>query len=137
MKLTDDERKTLVIFQLEKAHVAIKQAEGNRSLAFWEVVANRLYYACFHAVSALLIEYGYSFKTHDGLVNLFGLNFVKTGLVDLSHGRFLSQLQTMREKGDYNCIYDVTEDDIIPMIEPAKILITTVEQLINTHTLPQ
>lgn len=72
MKLTDDERKTLVIFQLEKAHVAIKQAEGNRSLAFWEVVANRLYYACFHAVSALLIEYGYSFKTHDGLVNLFG-----------------------------------------------------------------
>lgn len=135
MKLTDDERKTLVIFQLEKAHVAIKQADGNRSLAFWEVVANRLYYACFHAVSALLIEYGYSFKTHDGLVNLFGLNFVKTGLVDLSHGRFLSQLQTMREKGDYNCIYDVTEEDVIPMIEPAKLLITTVEQLINTHTL--
>lgn len=75
--------------------------------------------------------------TDDGLVNLFGLNFVKTGLVDLSHGRFLSQLQTMREKGDYNCIYDVTEEDIIPMIEPAEHLIIVAEQLINSHILLQ
>lgn len=39
----------------------------------------------------------------------------------------------MREKGDYNCIYNVTEEDIIPMIEPAKNLIVVVDQLIKTH----
>ena len=134
MKLSDEERKSLVIFQMEKAHITLKQAEGNVTLCFWEVVANRLYYACFHAVSALLIEYGYACKSHEGLVNLFGMHFVRTGLVDIELGRLLSQLQSMREKGDYNCIYNVTEKDILPMIEPAKNLIIVVEQLITLHT---
>ena len=111
-----------------------KQAEGNVTLCFWEVVANRLYYACFHAVSTLLIEYGYAFKSHEGLVNLFGMHFVRTNLVDIELGRFLSQLQSMREKGDYNCIYNVTEEDISPMIEPAKKLIAVADQLITSHT---
>ena len=39
----------------------------------------------------------------------------------------------MREKGDYNCIYNVTEEDISPMIEPAKKLIAVVDQLITSH----
>ena len=134
MKLSDEERKSLVIFQMEKARTTLKQAEGNVTLCFWEVVANRLYYACFHAVSALLIEYGYAFKSHEGLVNLFGMHFVRTNLVDIELGRFLSQLQSMREKGDYNCIYNVTEEDISPLIEPAKKLIAVADQLITSHT---
>ena len=28
-----------------------------------------------------------------------------------------SQLQTMREKSDYNCTYNATEEDIVPKIE--------------------
>lgn len=133
MKLSDDERRSLVTFQMEKALATLKQAEGNVSLCFWEVVANRLYYACFHAVSALLLEYGYTFKTHEGLVNLFGMHFVKPRIVDLEQGRLLSQLQSMREKGDYNCIYNVTEKDILPMMEPAKELIKVVDHLIKSH----
>lgn len=133
MKLSDDERRSLVTFQMEKALITLKQAEGNVDLCFWEVVANRLYYACFHAVSALFLEYGYTFKTHEGLVNLFGMHFVKPRIVDLEQGRLLSQLQSMREKGDYNCIYNVTEKDILPMMEPAKELIKVVDNLIKLH----
>ena len=32
MKLSDEERKSLVIFQMEKARTTLKQAEGNVSL---------------------------------------------------------------------------------------------------------
>ena len=30
-------------------------------------------------------------------------------------------VQTMREKGDYNCAYQTSEDEIEPLIEPARI----------------
>ena len=37
----------------------------------------------------------------------------------------------MREKGDYNCIYQTSEDEVAPMIEPAKSLIAKIGKYIN------
>lgn len=77
MKLTDEERNSLVILQLEKAKVFLKQADEMFDLKYWDIASNRYYYACFHAVQALLIQNGLSCKTHDGLIACFGLNFIK------------------------------------------------------------
>ena len=68
MKLTDEERNSLVILQLEKAKVFLKQADEMFDLKYWDIASNRYYYACFHAVQALLIQNGLSCKTHDGLM---------------------------------------------------------------------
>lgn len=46
-------------------------------MKYWDIASNRYYYACFHAVQALLIQNGLSCKTHDGLIACFGLNFKK------------------------------------------------------------
>ena len=66
MKLTDEERQILVNLEYEKAVALLAQAEGNAGIGFWDVVANRLYYSVFHAVSALLINDGYKVGTHKG-----------------------------------------------------------------------
>ena len=63
MKLTDEERNSLVILQLEKAKVFLKQADEMFDLKYWDIASNRYYYACFHAVQALLIQNGLSCKT--------------------------------------------------------------------------
>lgn len=39
--------------------------------------------------------------------------------------------RTIKEKGDYNCFYSVSEEEIASMIEPAKELILRIEELIN------
>ena len=54
MRLNDEERRIIVNLEYEKALFFLKQAESIAALDFWDVVANRLYYAVFHAVSALL-----------------------------------------------------------------------------------
>lgn len=46
MSLSPEERNTIVSYRIEKAHTAIVHAEGNARLGYWEVTANRLYYAC-------------------------------------------------------------------------------------------
>ena len=129
MKLTDEERNSLVILQLEKAKVFLKQADEMFDLKYWDIASNRYYYACFHAVQALL-KNGLSCKTHDGLIACFGLNFIKTGKISARLGSFLARMEQLRQKGDYNCIYSISEDEISTIKAPARELIETIEVLL-------
>ena len=131
MSLSDEERNTIVHYELEKARNTLSEVEALVESNFWNGAANRLYYAVFHAVSALLIHDGYQVSTHQGSHALFGLNYIKNGKLPAEFGRLYSQLQTMREESDYNCIYDITPDELKEKIEPAKRMITTIKTLID------
>ena len=126
MGLTEEERWIIVQLEIEKAQSIMAQIESLKVLRYWDNIANRLYYAIFHAVSALLINDGHSVNTHKGVVVLFGQHYVRTGIFDMADGKLYSQLQTMREKGDYNCTYQTSEDEVLPLIEPAHILINKI-----------
>ena len=115
---------------MEKAHLFLQQADEMYKQHYWDIASNRYYYACYHAVQALLIKNGLSSHTHDGLITSFGLHFVKTGKVDRKLGAFLSRIEQLRKKGDYNCFYSISEEEIATMIEPAKVLILRIEELI-------
>ena len=64
MSLNEEGRNTLVQLQLEKAEKNFSQIEQLRQLGYWDNIANRLYYALFHAVSALLINDGHKISAH-------------------------------------------------------------------------
>ena len=126
MSLSFDERKAVVEFRIEKARRALEQAQGVVELQYWETIANRLYYAAYNAVSALLIAYGYMTHSHEGVIHLFGLHFVKTGIVDVKEGKLYHHLFSMRMTGDYDDTYGLTSEDVLPLIEPASELIDKV-----------
>ena len=50
MALNDEERKTMVGLEIEKADRFLKQADMMTDMEQWDMAANRYYYACFHAV---------------------------------------------------------------------------------------
>ncbi|MBP9994356.1 MAG: HEPN domain-containing protein [bacterium] len=131
MSLNEEERAILVAREYEKAQQFCKEAIGNAELGFWNVVANRLYYAPFHAVSAMLIKDHHQVGTHKGVVALYGQHYVKTGIMTQAEGRIYSQLQSMREKADYNCVFETAREEIEPMIVPTKQLIDKVGVLIG------
>ena len=80
MKLNDEERRIMVSLEYEKALSFLEQAEKIAAMDLWDVVANRLYYSIFHAVSALLIKDGHKVSTHKGTLVMFGQHYVKTGI---------------------------------------------------------
>ena len=61
----------------------------------------RLYYACFYAVSALLVTRGTSTSKHGHLRALLHRDFVKTGLIPTEMGRHFDRLFSSRQEGDY------------------------------------
>ncbi len=66
MSLSEVERKTLVSLELKKANDTFEEIEILVAANKWSGAANRLYYAVFHAINALLINDGHPVNTHKG-----------------------------------------------------------------------
>ena len=86
--MKDSDRKELVTYRLNKAKETISEIELHLQNEFWNTSVNRMYYACFYAVSALLINDEIKAQTHAGVRQMFGLHFVKTGKIEIELGKF-------------------------------------------------
>ena len=131
MSLNDEERQILVNLEKEKALNTFAEMNVLQQAGLWNNIANRLYYAAFHAVSALLIHDHHNVGSHQGAVIMLHQYYVKTGMLSKEEGAFYSQLQTLREKSDYNCTYNATESDTVPRIEQTKKFIDKILDLIQ------
>ena len=129
MSLNHEERAAVVSYRIEKAARAIEQAKHNLPMEYWELIANRMYYAAYYAVSALLIANGYSAKTHETILRLFGLHFIQTEILPKDYGKLYNKLFTLRLKGDYNDRYNLTSEEVLPLVEPTEQLIREVSRI--------
>jgi len=136
MSLNYEERNAVVQLRLEKSLQTLHEAKGTAGLQYWASAANRLYYAAYYSVSALLIANGDAAQTHSGVKGVFGLKFIKTGIVSLEMNDLYQKLFSLRMTGDYDDTYNLREDDVLPLIEPTEMLINTIntltEQKINS-----
>ena len=107
------------------------QADEMYSMKYWDLAANRYYYACFHAVQALFIHNGLASKTHSGMLRQFGLHFIKTGIIEDRLGGFLTRMEQLREKGDYNCVFSINEEELNTIVEPAHELVKVIAELVR------
>ena len=130
MSLKEEDRKVIVTLELERVTKTLTEMEVQRQNGLWGMVANRLYYSLFHAVSALLICDHHEVGSHRGAVNKFSLFYVKEGIFTIAEGKLYSQLQRLREDGDYNCSIDVDQMDVEDKIEPTCQLIDKIKQYI-------
>lgn len=130
MTLSDDERDALVSYRIQKAFDTIKEAKGISSLGYWNAVANRLYYACYYATTALLIKNSFQAQTHRGVITLLGMHFIKTGKISENSGKLFSRLFELRQTGDYDDLFDLSAEDVQPLLEPAKNYIEEISNLL-------
>jgi len=131
MSLTNDDKKVLTQLHLDKAHACLKDGEQLLQLDSVSAAANRFYYAVFHAIHALFVTNGIQSKSHNGTIAQFNQQFVKTGLIDPKFGHFVALMENMREKADYDVIYDVTREDLEALKPLAYELLTIIEQLLK------
>ena len=77
--LESQQRRDLVRYRIEKAYKSFEEAKGVAKLKYWNLTGNRLYYTVFHMASALLLDKGFTAKTHAGVIHLVGEKFIATG----------------------------------------------------------
>lgn len=133
-ELSNQDRREIVKYRIEKAERTYTEAVGSIANGYVETAANRLYYAAYYAVSALLIAYKYEASTHNGVIQMFGMAFLKTNIIDKRFGRIFNQLFSLRLTGDYEDrhILDMTTE-VLPLVSPAKELINLVSDMAQRH----
>jgi len=132
MTLNFEDRNAIVTLRMQRAKETLQEAKDNVDMKHWRVVANRLYYACYYAASALLINNGHLARTHSGVVSLLNLHFVLNGLISEEQGNLYGKLFTLRQEGDYNDWKIVQAEEVLSKIVPAEKFITTIEKLISS-----
>ena len=131
MSLSDEERSIIVSLEIEKAFRHYKQALIMQREEQWDGMSNRLYYAVFHAVSALLIFDKHEVNSHKGSHVIFSQYYIKTGKMPKNFGELYRKLERMREESDYNCTYDEEPEVLQSNIGPAKEMIDSIAAMVK------
>ncbi len=118
--MTVNSRSEYINYRLQRAEESYNDALLLAENESWNAVVNRLYYACFYAVIALLLKNDIETQTHDGSRTQFGLQYVKTGLIEKRFGKIYSKLFDMRQKGDYGDLYDFDKETVAPLLKSTR-----------------
>ncbi|MBQ7531403.1 MAG: HEPN domain-containing protein [Paludibacteraceae bacterium] len=130
MSLEPENKAEMIRLHFEKAHQYLADAELLIASNSISSATGRLYYAVFHAVHALFVANGISSKTHHGMNALFNEHFVRTGLIDIKYGRLVALLENMREKADYDVVFDVKRNELETLKPAAYEFVQRIEQLL-------
>jgi uncharacterized protein (UPF0332 family) len=118
-------------YRLHRAKDTIAEVEVLIQNKYWNTAINRLYYACFYAVGALLVKHGIETSSHSGCRQKFGQQFVQKGKISKELARHYSELFEKRQKGDYNDFFDFDEETVLRLYQPSLLFIERIEELIN------
>lgn len=129
--MNKQDRQDLVEYRIAKARETFNEVSLHIENELWSTAVNRLYYACYYAVIALLISKEIKATTHSGVRQTFGLHFVKTGKIEKELGKFYSDIFDMRQSGDYEDYVEFTKDDVLDLLTPADNLIISIENILK------
>jgi uncharacterized protein (UPF0332 family) len=111
----------LSIYRLSQAQESLREAQVLlREGMSLRSVMNRLYYAMFYAVLALLQTKQLGTSKHSGAIALFDREFVKTGIFPKEMSKALHRAFELRQKGDYLEDMEIARadiDEVMPLAE--------------------
>lgn len=100
----------------------------------WNACVNRLYYACFYAISALLLLDGLTSSKHAGVRSIFNKQYVKAGKIPKYLARIYNDLFERRQESDYMDFVDFQRDQVLPWISEAEKLVSHIADMIKKQT---
>ncbi|MFN8205803.1 MAG: HEPN domain-containing protein [Bacteroidales bacterium] len=130
--MTSFDNEELIKYRLEKAFKTLEEVDILIENQLWATAINRLYYACYYAVTALLLTRNIAAQTHAGVRKMFGLHFIKTGLVNPDYGKFYSDIFDKRQTGDYDDFIVINGEEVKMLVPLAKALIYEIAGIIKS-----
>jgi uncharacterized protein (UPF0332 family) len=124
----------LVLYRMTRANETLEDARILAKAGRWNACVNRLCYACFYAISALLVTDGLSSSKHAGIRGLFNRQYVKTGKLPKDLARIYNDLFERRQEGDYIDFVSFQESQVLRWISKAEELIEYIASLVREKT---
>ena len=78
-----------------------------------------------------IVNDGVEVGSHKGVKAKLGQYYIVTGKMSVDHSKFLAQMETLRDKADYNIMFVASEEDVLPNIPLAESFIKEIEKMIS------
>ena len=126
----DGTNSEIIAHRLTRAYETLEEARMLAVAERWNATVNRLYYACFYAVSALLLTKDMQSSKHTGIRGLFSTHFVRTGLFPKELAVLYNSLFDTRNESDYEDFFNADPDEVLPWLEKTPVFLDQIKQMI-------
>lgn len=127
-------QKDLIKYRFQRAQETLDEAKVMLETEHLYGASNRIYYACFYAVSALLMTKDLSSSKHAGVMALFNRHFIKEKLFPVELGKFYSRVFDNRQQSDYGDIVKVEAKQLTKDIKTASDFIDRIEKFVKQQS---
>ena len=121
----------LIHYRLSSAREKLTSAKLLLEAGLYKDSVGRSYYAIFSAIRAILAVRQVDFSKHAGVIAYFQKEFIKTGIFDKKYSKYLQQAFQIRNSGDYDEFFIVSEQDAEEQYERATEILTIIEEYIK------
>ena len=128
--LDDESIHGLVGYRIQRSKETMLEARLMIDEGYLNGAINRLYYACYYIVNALLIKNGISAQTHGGVKQMLGLHFVVTNKISPKISNIYSTLFEKRHSSDYDDFVFYDLETVEKLYSQASEFLETVEKLL-------
>ena len=130
-KMNKNNIEALIGYRYQRSDEAIQEAELLCQEGFYNAAVNRLYYACYYAISALFLKDGIQAHTHSGMKTMFGMHYVKTKKIPLNQAATYYTLFEKRHSSDYDDFIYFDHEMTQELIALTKEFISVVKKLFS------
>ena len=131
--LNEESKKAFVKYRLERAVSSLEEAKYMANGGYYNSAINRLYYACYYAVVALLLKNGILAQTHHGVRAMLGLHFTSKDKLSAEDNRTFSTLFEKRHSSDYDDFVYCDADMVNELYPKAVAFIDSIKRLIDNN----
>lgn len=123
--------KDIAKYKVEQSKDDLESAELLFAAGKYKAANNRAYYACFHAIGAVLSLEPTSFKRHKDSLAYFNKNYVHTEVFPKEWGRKIAKMEIIRHKSDYDDFYIASSEEASEQIDITRIIVKIIEQYVK------
>jgi uncharacterized protein (UPF0332 family) len=120
-----------IAYRIKRAHESCIDAEVLYKMGSINSSINRLYYPAFYANLAQLLDNNIEVKSHKGVKQKLGEEFVLKGLIAKDLAKTYSILLDYRHKGDYDDLFETDQKIVENLFDPVKEYIDKIESLLS------
>lgn len=131
-----EESPALISYRLERASESLRAARIMLENGMLTFSMNRVYYAMFYSIQALLVSRKVSFSKHGQVKAYFNREMIKTGIFPTEMGRLYNKAFEYRQKFDYIDFSSPDREIVSEYLEKAMGFVSNIQEYLRQKDLP-
>ena len=117
---------------MDRAYETLEEAKLLFESQMYFGAINRIYYAIYYAVYALVVLKGVYPEKHGGTHHLFNLHYVKSKIVSKDLSVFLKDMYEYRRQGDYEATISFSKEEVETVLDQCVMYVGEIDKLLET-----